>query len=122
MTYSLEFQIGGLPRMHNASGKSKHHFVLHAEAKRWKRDVALAVGNRKPPMPLTRYTLTLVRFSSVEPDFDGATIGFKYVVDSLVDCGVLANDKISNSGQWNVAWVKSSPRNGRISVRVEEKI
>ena len=106
--------------MANSSGKSSHYFVIHQEAKKWQRDVALAVGNRKPPKPLERYQLTLVRYSSSEPDFDGICRGFKSVVDGLVICGVLANDKISNSGAWNVAWMKSSPRNGRISVRVEE--
>ena len=121
MTYSLEFTIGGLSRMANPSGKSTHWRKLYDEAKKWQIDVALAVGSRKPIKPLEKYQLTLVRFSSVEPDFDGIVRGFKHVVDGLRLAGVISDDKISNSGQWNVAWMKSSPRNGRISVRVEER-
>ena len=93
---------------------------MHKEAKKWQTDVALCVGNRKPPKPLERYKLTLVRYSATEPDFDGICRGFKSVVDGLKLAGVIADDKISNSGSWNVAWVKTAPRQGRISVRVEE--
>lgn len=121
MSYSLEFTLNSLPRMSNIPSGKSHWSHAHREAKRWQADVANMVGQRKPAKPLERYTLTLVRFSAVEPDFDGIVRGFKSIVDGLVLSGVLANDRISNSGAWNVAWMKSSPRNGRISVRVEER-
>lgn len=119
MTYSLEFTIYGLPRMSNLGSKS-HWRHAHAEAKRWQSDVVNMVGARKPPKPLERYKLTLTRYSAKEPDFDGIVRGFKSVVDGLQVAGVIADDKISNSGPWNVSWQKASPNVGRISVRVDE--
>ena len=102
-----------------ASGKS-HWRYAHAEAQKWKQLVFFAVGSQKPIKPLDRVKLTLTRFSSVEPDFDGLVRGFKSVVDSLRHCGVMTDDKISNTGIWDCRWVKAPKNSGSIRVIVEE--
>ena len=121
MSYRLEFELAGLPRMANvASGKS-HWRYAYQEAQGWKRLVCTECLIRpRPPAPLARYTLTLTRFSSVEPDFDGLVRGFKSVVDGLRQAGILADDKIRNSGVWNCSWQKCKKGEGKIRVRVDE--
>lgn len=121
MSYRLILDLEGLPKMANhGSGASTHWRHAHKEAQYWQTYVAAKVGVFKPAKPLKRAKLTLIRFSSVEPDFDGLTRGFKSVVDGLIKAGVLENDKISNTGVWNCFWEKVGPKKGRIKVIVEE--
>ncbi len=118
--YKIEFEIQGLPPMANiASGKS-HWRHAHAQSVKWKQAVAVSVGKRRPIAPLKKATLTLTRHSSSAPDYDGLVRGFKYVVDGLRECGVLADDKMANTGPWNCFWILAPQRQGKISVRVEE--
>lgn len=118
MTYSIDFQIDMLPKPVNRQ-VSMHWAVKAKYVREWHGLVALSVGARKPSAPLERAKLTLRRFSSVEPDFDGLVSSFKPVVDGLIACGVLADDKVSNVGQPEYRWEKCKPRNGCITVRVE---
>ena len=121
MSYRLKLELDGLPRMANIQSGKSHWRHGHAEAKRWQQYVVAKVPYfAKPQKPLERARLTLIRFSSSEPDFDGLVRGFKSVVDGLVMAGVLANDKLSNTGQWNCHWEKAPPKKGRILVLVEE--
>lgn len=121
MTYYLHFEIKDLPKMANvASGKS-HWRYAHQEATKWKDLVwgaVLEAGNSRPRKPLPKAILHLVRYSSVEPDYDGLVRGFKSVVDGLVKCGVLINDKLSTTGPWICEWKKVKPKQGKIEVRV----
>lgn len=117
--YELEFELDGLPKMSNiASGKS-HWRYAYQEAQGWKRLVCTeCLLHPKPPVALKRYTLYLTRFSSSEPDFDGLVRGFKSVVDGLKQAGIIADDKITNTGIWNCGWVKAPPKKGKIHVSV----
>lgn len=74
----------------------------------------------QPAAPLEKAKLTLERHSSVEPDFDGLVSSFKFIIDGLVDCGVLIGDKTSVIGRPDYQWVKASPKKGKIVVIVEE--
>lgn len=119
--YRLKLELEGLPAMANPSGRSSHWRVADNERKKWQQLVAAKVPFfAKPARPLERAKLTLIRFSSVEPDFDGLVRGFKSIVDGLVIARVLANDRISNTGIWNCFWEKTSPKQGRVVVLVEE--
>lgn len=120
MSYRLEFELPGLPRMANIASGRSHWRYAHQEAATWKQAVKLAVGPRKPKKPLPRYRLILTRFSSVEPDFDGLTRGFKSLVDGLKMAGVIEDDKLSNSGAWDCQWDRARPREGKVRVVVEE--
>lgn len=121
MSFTLQFEISGLPKMANPSGaKSTHWRYAQAEVKKWRALVLNATRGAKPPAPLERATLTLTRFSSVEPDYDGLVRGFKSVVDGLTACGILKNDKLSNTGPWVCNWEKTKPNQGKITVKIEE--
>lgn len=115
----IEFELPGLPKMSNQLLRG-HWRVKHAHAKKWKAAVAYAARLRfKQAEPLDSAVLTLTRVSSVEPDTDGLISGFKHVIDGLVECGVLANDRPSNIGIPHYRWEKCAPGKGKIRVRVE---
>lgn len=113
---TLEFEIQGLPKMTNAS--RVHWTKKMKEAKKWKALVYEQVSLARWT-PINKANLTLIRFSSVEPDFDGLVSSFKHVIDGLVEAGVLENDKVSNIGQPKYAWQKCAPKMGKIRVKVE---
>lgn len=69
---------------------------------------------------MAKAKLTLTRYSSKEPDFDGLCSSFKNVIDGLVEAGVIIDDKMSVIGQPTYAWVKCPPKKGKIKVVVEE--
>jgi hypothetical protein len=117
--YQLEFRIDGLPKMANHLLRG-HWRVKHAHAVKWKRAVKTALlFHVKPAQPLTSAALQLTRHSSAEPDFDGLVSGFKAVIDSLVECGVIKSDKPS-CVKSEYLWRKGRPGKGYITVRVEE--
>lgn len=119
MSYSLSFEINALPPMSNQLLRGGWR-VKHANAKKWKRLVALAVQDQfKPSYPLSSAALELIRVSSVEPDFDGLVSGFKAVIDGLVEIGVLATDKMSCIGQPKYRWQKCKRGEGKVIVKVE---
>jgi hypothetical protein len=120
--YKLTFEIPGLPRMTNPSGKSNSHWVRYNEAKKWKAMVGLIVASKRPPTPLEKAKLTLTRFSSVSPDPDGLVSGFKHVIDGLREAGVLANDRYSNIGMPDYRWEKAKQKQGKIKVTVEGEL
>ena len=97
-----------------------HWRVKHAHAMKWKLAVSLACHRFKPPQPLNRAVLTLIRASSAEPDTDGLISGFKHIVDGLVECGVLANDRPSNIGIPDYRWEKCAPKRGHVRIKIEE--
>ena len=90
------------------------------EARKWKKMVSLVVVGKKPSQPLKKAKLTLTRYSSVCPDSDGLVSGFKRIVDGLVEAGILENDKFVNIGMPDYRWEKALPKNGRVTVTVEE--
>ena len=104
-------------------GNKSHWRHADKERRYWQQYVVAKIPYyAKPLKPLKKVRLTLVRFSSVEPDFDGLVRGMKSIVDGLVLAGVLENDRLSNTGQWNCHWEKAAPKKGRIIVLVEEWI
>lgn len=120
MSYTLEFELPGLPRMSNISSGKSHWGHAYTEQGRWKHAVRYKVLRRIPSKPLKKFNLILTRFSSNEPDYDGLVRGFKAIVDGLRAAGVIQDDKLSNTGAWDCRWEKTSPKQGKIRVRVEE--
>lgn len=119
--YWLEFQVPGLPRMANASGRSRGFWVINNERKLWKAAVANALaGRKKPEFPLKRARVSCTRFSSSAPDFDGLVAGFKPVIDALVDLGVLEDDSLKHIGVPHFEWKPAKPKQGCIAVTVTE--
>jgi hypothetical protein len=120
MKYRLEFELDSLPRMANASGKSRNWRAMHEERKRWKEAVARVAASRRPPTPLRRARLTLTRFSSVCPDYDGLASGFKAVTDGLVLGGVLEDDSMKHIGIPDFRWEKAPRGKGKVRIVVEQ--
>jgi hypothetical protein len=115
--YTLTLSIPGLPKTTNAH-RGRGHWARYREDLTWKTTVIGMVASAKPRVPLTRYRLTLTRFSSSEPDFDGLVSSFKVIVDALREAGVLADDRISNTGAWDCRWTKAKPKDGSIRVEI----
>lgn len=118
VTYELGFTIPYLPKMANQQLRG-HWRTAYGHAKKVKRSVWRACWPFKPDKPLTRAILTLTRHSSVEPDFDGLSSGFKHVIDGLVECGIIENDKMSCIGQPIYRWEKGKKGKGFIHVHVK---
>jgi hypothetical protein len=118
VNYLIVFELEGLPRMTNASGRKTHWAIKAKEAKDWKRKVLLVTGPYRPKEPLKKARLILTRFSSSSPDPDGLVSGFKHIVDGLVECGVLANDKFENIGMPDYRHVKCKRGEGKVKVEV----
>jgi hypothetical protein len=121
MTYSFEFKIDELPLTTNAQ-TSMHWKKKGQYVKYWHQLVFYKTGKDIPMTPLKRAKLTLTRMSSREPDFDGLVSCFKPVIDALVVCGILENDKMSNIGKSEYLWEKVSNKNACIKVKIEELI
>lgn len=120
MGYRIKIELAGLPRMANSSGRSSHWRALHQEAKKWQQTVVFKVGIFKPAIPLKRARLTLIRFSSMEPDYDGLVRGFKSIIDGFILAKVLENDRLSNTGAWNCHWERCPKDQGKIIAIVED--
>lgn len=119
MKYLLEFTIVGLPKRTNNNHASWRGRA--AEARKWKRAVIAHVDARnKPKTPLKKAKLTLTRYSSSEPDFDGLVSGFKHCVDGLIEAGVIENDKMSNVGIPTYQWERVARNSGHVRIKVEE--
>lgn len=118
--YCIEFEIPGLPPTINAGGRSRHWRIGWAATAKWKESIGWATAGKRPKKPLERAQITLTRYSSMEPDFDGLVSSFKAVIDGLVVHGVLAGDKMSQIGQPRYRWEKCPRNSGKIKVRVEE--
>lgn len=119
--YQMVFELEGLPRMTNPSGRTTGHWaVLKKESDAWKQRVVVTVAARLPARPLKKAELTLTRFSSSEPDADGLVSGFKHIIDGLVIAKVLENDKWKNIGMPNYRWEYAGRGYGKIRVQIEE--
>jgi len=120
MPYKLSIEIPGLPETVNALGR-KHWAVKVKHNNIWERAVfAKSIAQGLPIEPLTKAIVVLTRYSSSEPDFDGLVSSFKCILDSLIKCGVLENDKMSVIGQPAYVWEKCKKGEGRIKIEVIE--
>jgi len=113
----IEFTVPYLPKPRNRL--NVHWRYRQAEALTCKKFVALYAKRLAPKKPFFKASLTLIRYSSKEPDFDGLVSSFKHIIDGLIDIGVIENDKQQNIGQPIYQWAKVSPGKGKIFVRVE---
>lgn len=117
MKYTLEFSLNGLPKRTNNIKSWRMRF---AEARKWKAAVFAAVDYKlRPAEPLTKAKVTIIRFSSMPPDYDGMVSAGKYLIDGLVDAKVLVNDTFDIIGAPTYSWEKAKPKQGKVVVKVE---
>lgn len=103
------------------NGPQGSWWSAHREAKRWHKLILnhIVLNRLKPIEPFKKVKLTLVRYSSVRPDFDNLHASFKYVVDGLVRAGVLIDDCDAVIVERSVRHEKVKALNGRITIEVE---
>lgn len=119
MSYAVQFEIDELPKTTNA--QTSMNWRKRGEYVRmWHAMVGAKLAGKKPVVPIKKAKLTLVRFSAVEPDFDGLVSGFKPIIDALIVCGVIEDDRVSSIGQSEYHWEKASRKKGFIRVSVRE--
>jgi Holliday junction resolvase RusA-like endonuclease len=82
--------------------------------------IAAHTVGKRPPAPLKRAKLTLVRYSSVSPDFDGLVSSWKAPIDGLIHAGVIEDDSMEHIGVPAFHWEKAPPKRGKIFIGVEE--
>lgn len=117
--YSLYIRVNGLPKTPNQLLR-KHWGVISKERVYWHNVVAAAIGSSRPKRPLAKAKIRFVRNSSRECDFDGLVGCTKFLMDSLVNCGVILDDRPSVIGSPVFEWVKCKPKDGFMEIFVEE--
>jgi len=119
--YSLTLELDGLPKTTNTQA-GRGWYARHAEAKKWKEAVRFAIGSHQPDKPLKRAILTLTRFSSSCPDYDGLVSSFKHVIDGLIVSQVIEDDNMGIIGMPMFLWKKAKRGAGFIRVHVIEDV
>lgn len=115
--YTLNITVPGLPkRINQMSGRT--WYVRSAESKKWLSSISAYATI--PPNPIRRAKLTLVRFSSRCPDYDGLVSSFKHVIDALVTLRILEDDSMIHIGMPDFMWVITDRGKGKIQIIVEE--
>jgi Holliday junction resolvase RusA-like endonuclease len=112
------FVIKDLPKMPNTLIR-KHWAIVTKEKNKWHGLVKLYLRHNVPVAPFKKAKLTLIRFSTRAPDYDGLVGSFKYVVDGLVKAGVIIDDKVSVIGHSQYKWEKCKKLEARIEVTIE---
>lgn len=119
MSYVLEFEISGLPRLPNQLLRG-HWKARHGHTKLWKRKVWRECWHKRPDKPLEKAKVTITRISTKEPDFDGLAGAGKCLLDGLVEARILSDDKSQVVGQPTYLWEKGKRGEGKVRIKVEE--
>lgn len=118
--FNLKIEIDDLPKMTNAHANASW-FRRKAEADKWKRLMFHELVGKAPKTPLQKATITCIRYSSREPDFDGLVSGFKHCIDALKINKIIVDDKSSVIGTPIYKWEKISKGSGKITIEVTER-
>lgn len=92
--FKTRILLAGVPASVNRTN-GRHWGVRKKATDRWKLLVQCAVGYRKPNRPLNSFRLHIIRHSSNKLDRDNATASYKAIIDSLVSCGLIEDDRYS---------------------------
>jgi Holliday junction resolvase RusA-like endonuclease len=117
MSYKLELEINTIPPLLNRSIRT-NRYARYKNDKAWIDIIFFKTRNKIPSKPLERYSLKLIRCSPREPDYDNLVASFKPVVDALRKADILKDDRYSNSGQWDVHWIKTPKKEQKIIIQV----
>lgn len=100
--FTLSLEIPWLPKSLNTKLRKNRH-ANNRENYAWDNYLGNICYNLKPPAPLERATIRIVRHSHRMLDFDGCVGSLKPVVDALVSARVLADDSWKVLGDWKVS-------------------
>lgn len=116
--YKLQVEIDHVPQSLNVV-LAKHYWQRKKARDFWDAEIKRVVGSQLPDKPLEYARILLVRHSNRMLDYDGLVGSFKYVVDALVDCGVLSDDSWQVTGKWDVQQKYMAQKEGKkITIRV----
>lgn len=99
--FKLSLSLSILPESLNKSLRSHWRHQRQA-GKGWDCLIWAETSGLRPPQPLHRARISLVRHSHRMLDFDGLTGSLKPVVDAFVTAGVIVDDRWSVLGAWHV--------------------
>lgn len=119
MSYKLYLKLPGLPKPMNRLLR-RHWALVKKEKDHWHEMVALSLVGKKPPGPLSKVKLRIVRHSSRAPDFDGCVSAAKFLIDGLVISKVIINDTMEVVGSPAYEWQKGKQGEGFMEVFLEE--
>jgi hypothetical protein len=120
MSYMLDLEIAGLPKTFNVLARKQVIWIRKQERERWSEIVYCLTLSKRPERPLEQARIVLERHSSVAPDYDGLVSSFKYVIDGLVASKIISDDNMRVIGVPEFSWVKASPKDGKIRIKVFE--
>jgi len=116
--YKLEFELAGLPKRSNQLLR-KHRGIVAQERNKWHEQIYTITRIYSPKKPLIYAEISLIRYSSICPDYDGLVSSFKYIIDALIEGGIIKDDKYINIKMPSFHWVKAKRNQGKIRVKVE---
>lgn len=99
--YRLRLELPLLPKSLNKKLAS-NYWARNKENKAWDSLIHVSAGHLRPRSPLKKARVKLVRHFYRSLDFDNLIGSMKPVVDSLVSCGILSDDKWDVVGCWEV--------------------
>ncbi len=121
--YYLSLTLIGLPKRFN-QGQGAHWSVRHRESQKWhKRLMGKMILSRisPPARPLAKAHVTLIRYSSRAPDYDGLVQSFKPVMDALKKCLIISDDNMKVIGRPDYRWECAKQNEGKIEIIVQER-
>lgn len=110
--------IRDLPLLNIASSGRACRFSEGKEKKKWQQ--LIQYHTKKPRTPHDVADVFLRRCTTQEPDYDNLVISFKYVIDAIVQRGILENDRPKNFryGHPEYKWIKSSKANQGVNIEI----
>ena len=99
--YRLALELTQLPEAFNKVLRT-HWKDRHSTNMSWYMFISCEVGLKRPPKPLKRARISIVRHAHRTLDFDGLVASMKPVVDGLVVAKVLSDDSWRVTGPWHV--------------------
>ena len=116
--YRLDIEMDGVTPLNSADANNRWKRKKARDL--WFVKVRVAIGRDLPHEPLEHALVTITRCSSVPPDADNMYHGIKFLLDSLVACGIIADDKRDVIGMPVVKWRKAKPRQSKTLISVRE--
>lgn len=117
----IKITLKGLPKTTNSNSRQTWR-AQRAESRKWKNLVSkyVYIHLLKPEKPFAKAKVTITRYSSNEPDFDGLVSAGKHLIDGLIEAGILENDRMSNIGRPEYLWERAPRNQGHVTIEVEE--
>lgn len=101
MPYQLDLVLHSLPKSLNKALRA-NRWKNHSANKLWDFEILTLVQGKRPPKPLSKAKIRIVRHFYRTLDYDGLVGSLKPVVDALVSAGIIESDSWNVLGVWDV--------------------